>query len=372
MFMELADGGTLLDMLRRKKNEGHVACSVEESRFYVAEICTALEFMHSEQVVHRDLKPENILVMKSGHIQLTDMGTALNVRENECETDFVGTPQYVSPEVLHDEPATFAADLWGLGCICFQLLVGRVPFSADSEWLIFQVILDHCSGQHPLQIPENVHEAGAAELITGLLLANPLERMDMEAVKHHDFLQGLVKEGSHLHDTLTPPWIPGINTELEGEELLEFSQEWLHEAAETTELAITEIAPPNIWVNVSNPSEWQRLFLLPGESALFCAPTFKRKGFSVKLRQLLLTENPANKTCRLLYIDKEAMEIKGVVPWSQSQPVIVRVRDDKHFNIISPLDNSRAYHFSTIGEKTISGARVWAEKINQALKYQVT
>lgn len=96
-------------------------------------------------LLKRDLKPENILIMGDGHLRLSDFGTALDLRGNggadSGVSDFVGTPEYVSPEVLRDEPATAAADLWGVGVILFQLLSGRLPFSAPSEWLIFDVRL---------------------------------------------------------------------------------------------------------------------------------------------------------------------------------------------------------------------------------------
>ena len=106
--------------------------------------------------------------MASGHLKLTDFGTALDTSSVASGEgggvgvkDFVGTPEYVSPEVLKDEPASAAADCWGLGVIVYQIFCGRVPFTAASEWLIFQVILDHCSGTAPLTCPPSVADATA-------------------------------------------------------------------------------------------------------------------------------------------------------------------------------------------------------------------
>lgn len=106
--------------------------------------------------------------MATGHLKLTDFGTALDTSPEASGAggpvgvkDFVGTPEYVSPEVLKDEPASAAADCWGLGVIVFQLFCGKVPFTAASEWLIFQVILDHCSGTAPLTCPPSVADAAA-------------------------------------------------------------------------------------------------------------------------------------------------------------------------------------------------------------------
>lgn len=160
------------------------------SRFarYVAHIVAALEYLHLEKhVVHRDLKPENILITADGHVQITDFGTAKDKHvPKELLTAFVGTAEYVSPEVLADDEATRAVDLWALGCITFQvrctnaplhppvaglaacawgggdsrlhvcaplqLLVGRPPFRGGSEYLTFQQIM-HYPDSHSLDYP---------------------------------------------------------------------------------------------------------------------------------------------------------------------------------------------------------------------------
>lgn len=93
MVMPMAHGGILLDVIRRRADEAKqaagskeaweenpVACSAAEARFYFAEMTCALNYLHSKGVIHRDLKPENILIMASGHIQVTDFGTALDVK----------------------------------------------------------------------------------------------------------------------------------------------------------------------------------------------------------------------------------------------------------------------------------------------------
>ena len=70
---------------------------------------------------------------------------------------FVSTAEYVSPEVLADAPATFAVDLWALGCITFQLLVGRPPFQGGSEYLTFQQIM-HYPETFSLAFPDDFPE----------------------------------------------------------------------------------------------------------------------------------------------------------------------------------------------------------------------
>jgi 3-phosphoinositide dependent protein kinase-1 len=110
MCMDIAHGGELLRFINRCKEEKELAgiessaCSVEITKFYVAEIVTAVLYLHKNGIVHRDIKPENILISGDGHIRITDFGTAVFINSIEDSGDmarnsFVGTAEYVSPEV---------------------------------------------------------------------------------------------------------------------------------------------------------------------------------------------------------------------------------------------------------------------------------
>ncbi len=120
------------------------------AKFYAAEIVSMLEYMHSQGIIHRDLKPENILLDFAYHLKLADFGTAKllcttdesdPVAEALKKSKFVGTAEYVSPEVLVDKDATPASDLWALGCIIYQFFAGHPPFRGKTEYLIFDSIL---------------------------------------------------------------------------------------------------------------------------------------------------------------------------------------------------------------------------------------
>lgn len=128
----------------------------------------------------RDLKPENILLDENMHILITDFGSAKMFNEEQKDSDeedgsmrsrrnsFVGTAQYVSPELLTDKSASHSSDLWALGCIVYQMVAGLPPFWARSEYLIFQKIL-----KLEYEFPDGFSPS-ARNLVEKLLVSNNL------------------------------------------------------------------------------------------------------------------------------------------------------------------------------------------------------
>lgn len=110
--MQFLRGGELFQHLKNARR-----FSEERTKFYTAEILLALEYLHSQDIIYRDLKPENILLDDDGHICLTDFGLAKHIGNNIKATTFVGTPEYLSPEIIcgmgHGKPA----DWWSLGIL---------------------------------------------------------------------------------------------------------------------------------------------------------------------------------------------------------------------------------------------------------------
>lgn len=169
-------------------------------QFIVAEIILALEYLHSVGVSHRDLKPENIFITEQGHLKLGDFGCAGvsqqareelkiknhkhkdNIKEDGKLNTFVGTKEYVPPEILKGDGSCHSSDMWSLGVIIYKLYTGTTPFfSADSEYFTFQNIME-CK----YQIPENIPKE-ARDLIEKLLVFNPKDRLNAVQIKNHSF-----------------------------------------------------------------------------------------------------------------------------------------------------------------------------------------
>lgn len=199
--LDVASGGELLGVLKKLGS-----FDLECSRFYAAQILDSVTYMHSRGVIHRDLKPENVLLDRDMHVKITDFGTAkllpvprtaangnasldsaeaAAAPEADRAVSFVGTAEYVSPELLRDKNACRASDLWAFGCIIYQLLAGRLPFKAANEYLTFQKILA-LDYSFPDAFPPV-----ARDLVERLLVLDPERRLPVEHIKQHAFFDGV-------------------------------------------------------------------------------------------------------------------------------------------------------------------------------------
>mmetsp|Transcript_28011 Transcript_28011/g.47070 ORF Transcript_28011/g.47070 Transcript_28011/m.47070 type:complete len:506 (+) Transcript_28011:80-1597(+) len=387
MCIDLAPGGELQHLISMKQDEkleqgiDEQACDYSTSQFYIAEIIEAIEYLHSMNIIHRDLKPDNVLLSETGHVKLTDFGTSTVVNESgdgSPRTSFVGTQDYVSPEVLTGEKnATKACDLWALGCMVFQILTGISPFREATEYLTFESIMGFCKGTKPLTFPK-VIDATAQDLIHRLLKANDQERLgagpvgssnSYAALKAHAFFAPI--RWGKLHEQ-TAPYRPDPSTFPSDKNMQDGAlDDWLFEGDPTPIMGGGKDNHLNSGGggdddddDDSRPvtmSKWEQ-FLIPGERRVFTGEVFKRKGLFSKKRQLILTDMP-----RLIYVDPDTMELKGEIPWTEQNPVSCVIKNTKEFDIQCSA-TGRNYHISDPS----AGSQMWADLINAVLHHHST
>lgn len=131
--MEYVDGTTLFDQIYNES----VKFSMEKIVVILDELCQALACAHNHGVVHRDLKPENILISNAGELKITDFGFAASLDTEKRLTVAgmrIGTPFYMSPEQLANEPADPRMDIYSLGILGYEMVLGRNPFQPEGEF----------------------------------------------------------------------------------------------------------------------------------------------------------------------------------------------------------------------------------------------
>lgn len=173
--MELVDGVSLGDLLRLRG-------ALPESQLIplAAAIASGLALTHARHVIHRDVKPGNVLLGRDGAIKVSDFGLSYVVSSMlQDSTELSGTPGYVPPEVLKQEPYVEPGDMFGFGATLYESLAGKHPLSGDS---MRETILNTLDGTvQPLE--ERVPELSAdlCQLIMQLLDVDPEQRPDAAA-----------------------------------------------------------------------------------------------------------------------------------------------------------------------------------------------
>jgi serine/threonine-protein kinase len=144
--MPLVDGESLRDRLRREKQ-----LPVTDALRIASEVASALDYAHRRGVIHRDVKPENIM-LQDGRALVTDFGIALDGASAQ-ETRItgtgvsIGTPHYMSPEQATGErEITLRSDVYGLGCVVYEMLLGEPPFTGPTTQAIVAKVLSELPG----------------------------------------------------------------------------------------------------------------------------------------------------------------------------------------------------------------------------------
>ena len=374
IVMEYLSKGDFSDFIRL-----NFPLKIINIKFYAAEIVNFLEYIQSKKIVHRDLKPENIMMNEKWHIQVIDFGTArilgkyfdkenmefkdddtfYDVSEtddlkgnkiviNEDDEDdfddeiqkkperrgmtFVGTAEYVSPEVLGDKPAEFGADIWALGIMIYQMFYGKTPFKERTNYLIFRKIeqlkIDF-DEDDKIQIPEE-----AKDLISKILVKDPSKRLgaglpgsdyDISHLKSHPFFKGI--SWNNLYK-LNVPNSDNFDFLLKNQK--------------------NQVKEENSNKNIENKNEEKEVVLKEGELDK------KSPYLHYNKRKVILYSTP-----KMVYIDPSNNKVKGEIYLDKT--VKVNHINDNIFDIVS---TKRNFRFKT----TDGEALIWEKIITDAIK----
>ncbi|XP_042036895.1 phototropin-2-like isoform X2 [Salvia splendens] len=190
----------------------------DSARFYAAEVVIGLEYLHCLGIIYRDLKPENILLQKDGHVVLADFDLSLKTpcrpqiikppplkkRRSRSQpppiffaeptaqsNSFVGTEEYIAPEIITGEGHSSAIDWWALGILVYEMLYGRTPFRGKNRQKTFSNIL-----HKDLTFPSSIQVTlPAKQLVHALLNRDPDSRLGSNGganeIKEHPFFKGI-------------------------------------------------------------------------------------------------------------------------------------------------------------------------------------
>ena len=205
--MEYVNGGELFFHLRHIRVFGE-----DRTRFYAAEIISALGYLHSHGIIYRDLKLENLLLDKDGHIKIADFGLCKeDITYGRTTKTFCGTPEYLAPEVLEDNDYGRAVDWWGVGVVMYEMICGRLPFyNQDHEKLFMLIVMEE------VKFPRNISNE-AKDMLSGLLAKDPSKRLgggpeDAKEIMDHAFFSS-IDWSDLVQKKIPPPFIPKVEDE---------------------------------------------------------------------------------------------------------------------------------------------------------------
>ncbi|KAA0201534.1 hypothetical protein HAZT_HAZT005426 [Hyalella azteca] len=146
-------------------------------------LVSALYYLHSHRIVHRDIKPQNILLTESGTAKLCDFGFSKKMEINTYVLESIkGTPLYMAPELIEQQPYDQKADLWSLGCILFELLTGTPPFCTNSIVHLIEMVRTK-----PVQWPTGCSR-NCVDFLQGLLQKDQDKRLEWPDVLQHPWV----------------------------------------------------------------------------------------------------------------------------------------------------------------------------------------
>eukprot|EP00929_Paragymnodinium_shiwhaense_P037979 TRINITY_DN20139_c0_g2_i1.p1 TRINITY_DN20139_c0_g2~~TRINITY_DN20139_c0_g2_i1.p1 ORF type:complete len:1008 (-),score=244.44 TRINITY_DN20139_c0_g2_i1:43-3066(-) len=191
IVMEFADGGDLAEKIKKRKEAqegGGLPFEEHEIMFIFVQLALALLHIHARKVLHRDLKPLNVFLTKDGLVKLGDFGIARVMESTTAAAQtMIGSPLYLSPEIVNSEPYGLKSDLWALGVLTYELMALKVPFHGNS---LPAVAVKICSAD-PDPLPDR-YSKDLCWIVMGFLHKDPPQRPRLEAIVRLPYVQRFV------------------------------------------------------------------------------------------------------------------------------------------------------------------------------------
>jgi len=185
IILEFAGGGELFSELHRKSNSHF---SEEKAAKYLTELAHALDYCHVKHVIHRDIKLENLLLGIDGSLKIADFGWSVHTTSKRRQT-MCGTLEYLPPEMIKGSGHGHMVDVWALGVLMHEFLLGRPPYEGNVINDVYRQIVSD-----DLRIPQGYISELAEDLLKKLLRKDPEHRMKLSEMLDHPWIQKHAKD----------------------------------------------------------------------------------------------------------------------------------------------------------------------------------
>jgi len=191
IVMDYCEGGDLFQLIQGHKNRGRPIPETNVLQWFT-QMALGLKYVHDKHILHRDIKTQNVLLTgKDGRhtAKIADFGISRFLEgPNALARTVVGTPYYLSPEMVNKQPYSWPCDIWALGCVLYEMCALRVPFDAND----MRQLVDRITRTNAPRIP-NSYSKDLADLCAEMLSRDASRRPTAAALVQHPFLQKEIK-----------------------------------------------------------------------------------------------------------------------------------------------------------------------------------